>query len=252
MGSTRLPGKVLLDLAGRPVLWHIITRLQRASRLDSICVATTVEREDDCIEEACRMWEIPVYRGSRDDVLLRYYACAKHIGMQRNKKDYIVRITADCPFVEPALVDSMIEHAVQEDYDYVSNIDPPTFPDGLDAEVFRFDVLETAVREARLNSEREHVTPFIRNNRSFITYNHAGLPDLSTIRLTLDTCEDYNLITNIYNNLYHEGEIISLADVLKFLASRPDMLAINARHKRNEGYEKSRCQDRIMQGDPEE
>jgi spore coat polysaccharide biosynthesis protein SpsF len=252
MGSTRLPGKVLMNLAGKPVLWHIITRLQRASRLDSICVATTIENEDDRIEVACRMWEIPVYRGSRDDVLLRYYICAKRIGMQRDNEDYIVRITADCPLVDPAIVDILIEHAVHENYDYVSNIDPPTFPDGLDVEVFRFDILETAVKEARLNSEREHVTPFIRNNKSFLKYNHARTPDLSNIRLTLDTCEDYILITTIYDALYHEGEIISLKDVLKLLDSRSDILAINAHYKRNEGYEKSLCQDRIIQGDSEQ
>jgi spore coat polysaccharide biosynthesis protein SpsF len=249
MGSTRLPGKVLMNLAGKPVLWHIITRLQYASLLDRICVATTRESEDDCIEESCRMWNIPVYRGSREDVLSRYYECAKRIGMQRGKEDYIVRITADCPFVDPAIVDILIEKAVTGHYDYVSNTDPPTFPDGLDVEVFRFEVLETAVKEARTNSEREHVTPFIRNNRSFLKYNHASTLDLSNIRLTLDTCEDYKTITAIYDALYHEGEIIYLKDILKLLDSRSDILAFNAQYKRNEGYEKSLCQDRLIQGD---
>jgi spore coat polysaccharide biosynthesis protein SpsF len=252
MGSTRLPGKVLMNLAGKPVLWHIITRLQYASLLDRICVATTRESEDDCIEESCRMWNIPVYRGSREDVLSRYYECAKRIGMQRGKEDYIVRITADCPFVDPAIVDILIEKAVTGHYDYVSNTDPPTFPDGLDVEVFRFEVLETAVKEARTNSEREHVTPFIRNNRSFLKYNHASTLDLSNIRLTLDTCEDYKTITAIYDALYHEGEIIYLKDILKLLDSRSDILAFNAQYKRNEGYEKSLCQDRIIQGDSEQ
>jgi len=251
MGSTRLPGKVLMNLAGKPVLWHIIARLQHAVRLDRICVATTVEKEDDCIEEACRNWNVPVFRGSRDDVLSRYYECAKHIGMHEGKNDYIVRITADCPFVDPSIVDILIENAVNGHYDYVSNIDPPTFPDGLDVEVFRFDVLKTAFKEARLNSEREHVTPFIRNNKSFSKYNHASTTDLSIIRLTLDTYEDYQMILKIYDALYHEGEIISLKDVLKLLDSRTDILAINAQYKRNEGYKKSLCQDRIIQGDTE-
>ncbi len=249
MGSTRLPGKVLMTLAGKPVLWHIITRLQQAYHLDNICVATTIENEDNCIEEACRLWEIPVYRGSLDDVLLRYYECAKRIGMQEGKKDYIVRITADCPFVDPSIVDNLIEKAVNGHYDYVSNIDPPTFPDGLDVEVFRFDVLETTVKEARLNSEREHVTPFIRDNKFFFKYNHASNLDLSNIRLTLDTSEDYKLISTIYDALYHKGEIIYLNDVLKLLDSRSEILAINAQYKRNEGYEKSLCQDQILRGD---
>jgi spore coat polysaccharide biosynthesis protein SpsF len=241
-----------MNLAGKPVLWHIITRLQRATHLDCICVATTIENEDDRIEEACRMWNIPVCRGSRDDVLSRYYECAKRIGMQRDKEDYIVRITADCPFVDPAVIDILIEKAVHGHYDYVSNIDPPTFPDGLDVEVFRFDAHETAVKETRLNSDREHVTPFIRNNKAFSKYNYARTPDLSHLRLTLDTCEDFKLITTIYDALYHEGEIIPLKDVLKLLDSRSDILAINAQYKRNEGYEKSLSQDRTIQGDSEQ
>jgi spore coat polysaccharide biosynthesis protein SpsF len=252
MGSTRLPGKVLMKLAGKPVLWHVITRLQHASLLDRICVATTRESEDDCIEELCRIWDIMVYRGSRDDVLLRYYECAKCIGMQQGKGDYIVRITADCPLVDPAIVDMLIKKAVSGHYDYVSNTDPPTFPDGLDAEVFGFDALEIAVKKARLKSEREHVTPYIRKNKGFLKYNFTRTPDLSNIRLTLDTCEDYKMITAIYNGLYHKGEIISLEIVLKLLQSRSDILAINAQYKRNEGYEKSLCQDRIIQGDSEQ
>jgi spore coat polysaccharide biosynthesis protein SpsF len=252
MGSTRLPGKVLMNLAGKPVLWHIITRLHRATHLDNICVGTTTENEDDRIEEACRTWNIPIYRGSSDDVLSRYYECANYIGMQRGMEDYIVRITADCPLIDPAIVDLLIENAVHGHYDYVSNTDPPTFPDGLDVEVFRFEVLETAVREAKLNSEREHVTPFIRNNRSFLKYNYASTLDLSNIRLTLDTCEDYKMITAIYAALYHEGEIISLKNVLKLLDSRSDILALNAQYKRNEGYEHSLIQDRITHGGSEQ
>ena len=251
MGSTRLPGKVLMNLAGKPVLWHIITRIQRATHLDIICVATTIENEDDRIEEACRMWNIPVCRGSHDDVLSRYYECVKRIGMQGSKEDYIVRITADCPFVDPEIVDNLIENAIRGNYDYVSNIDPPTFPDGLDVEVIRFDVLEIAVKEARLNSEREHVTPYIRKNKAFLKFNYARIPDLSNIRLTLDTCEDYQMIAMIYDTLYHEGDIISLKDILKLLDSRSDILAINDQYKRNEGYEKSLSQDRIIGGDLE-
>jgi spore coat polysaccharide biosynthesis protein SpsF (cytidylyltransferase family) len=252
MGSTRLPGKVLMNLARKPVLWHIIRRLQRATHLDCICVATTIENEDDRIEEACKTWSMPVYRGSGDDVLSRYYECAKYIGMQGGKKDYIVRITADCPFVDPAIVDILIEKAVHGHYDYVSNIDPPTFPDGLDVEVIRFEVLETAVKEARLNSERENVTPYIRKNKAFLKFNYARIPDLSNIRLTLDTREDYQMIAMIYDALYHDGDIISFKDILKLLDSRSDIPAINAQYKRNEGYEKSLCQDRIIRGDLEE
>lgn len=249
MGSSRLPGKIMMPLVGKPVLWHIITRLQRATHLDHICVATTTSSEDDCIEDMCGLWNIPVFRGSNDDVLLRYYECAKNNGMQETNEDYIIRITADCPLIDPEIVDILIEKAVEGHYDYVSNTDPPTFPDGLDVEVFRFDILKVTAQEARLSSEREHVTPFMRKNKSFLKYNYFGTLDLSNIRLTLDTYEDYNLMTTIYDTLYHKGEIISLKDVLNLLDYKPDIFAINAKYKRNEGFEKSLSQDRNLYGD---
>jgi spore coat polysaccharide biosynthesis protein SpsF (cytidylyltransferase family) len=245
MGSIRLPGKVMMDLAGKPVLWHIVTRLQHATLLNRICVATTREPEDNEIEAACRDWGITVCRGSRDDVLSRYYTCAKQIGMQAGRADCIVRITADCPFVDPAIVDHLVEKMVRGQYDYGSNVDPPSFPDGLDVEIFSFDTLETAALRACLPSDREHVTPFIRKNKAFLKYNYARTPDISGLRLTLDTAEDFRLITLIYDALYSEGEIIPVSDVLGFLHTRPDISAINAGYKRNEGYDKSLSQDRM-------
>lgn len=244
MGSTRLPGKVLMNLAGKPVLWHIVTRLQLAQRLDCISIATTTDEADDRILEICRSGKIPVCRGSRDDVLSRYYTCAKQLGMQAGRADYVVRITADCPFVDPSTVDILIDHALRGRYDYVSNVDPPTFPDGFDVEIFSFDALEKAFREARRDSDREHVTPFIRNTGGFSKFNHVHTPDLSSVRLTLDTPEDYRLISNIYEALYRDGGIISLDDILKFLESRSDIRGINARYTRNEGYAKSLSEDR--------
>ena len=249
MGSTRLPGKVLMNLAGRSVLWHIITRLRQAEYLDQICVATTDDHQDDCIVEACQTMNIQVYRGSTEDVLSRYYDCAKFLGMNPKSHDYIIRITADCPFVDPKIVDTLIGIAVSEKYDYVSNIDPPTFPDGLDVEVFKFDALEYAYMHARRSSEREHVTPHIRNNPLLSKYNYTSPTDLSNIRLTLDTYEDFMLISSIYKRLYQEGKIISLNDVLDVLSTHPELLDINARFQRNEGYLKSLSNDRQLNGD---
>ena len=239
MGSTRLPGKVLMNLAGKPVLWHIITRLQQATLLDWIGVATTINPEDDLIENACISWGIDVCRGSPEDVLLRYFTCAQHLGMGAGRDDYIVRITADCPLVDPAIVDAIVRMSVSGKYDYASNVDPPSFPDGLDVEIFRFEALETAVREASLPSDREHVTPFIRKNIAFLKYNYANTSDLSSFRLTLDTPEDFRLITRIYDALYHEGGIIPVSEVMEFLNSRPDVHSLNAHIRRNEGYDKS-------------
>lgn len=249
MGSTRLPGKVLMNLAEKPVLWHIIRRLQHAGLLDRICVATTTGPEDDQIENACVSWGIDVCRGSCDDVLQRYLTCAKHLGMGPGRNDYIVRVTADCPLVDPAIVDTITKKAINGQYDYASNVDPPSFPDGLDVEIFRFEMLEFAVLEATLPSDREHVTPFIRKNNAFVKYNYANTPDLSNLRLTLDTPEDFRLVSMIYDALYHEGQIIPVSDAMDFLKNRPDIHSLNAHIRRNEGYDKSLLQDQKQSGD---
>jgi len=239
MGSSRLPKKVMMDLAGRPVLLHVIDRLKHVSRVDEIIVATTTDPSDDCVEEQCRIWGVPVFRGPVDDVLARYYSAVQSILLARGPVDAIVRITADCPLLDPSVVDSIVGGMIAGQYDYVSNIDPPTYPDGLDVEVFSKGALEVAFSSATLPSEREHVTPYIRNNPRFKKFNHLHEPDLSKIRLTLDTEKDFLLISRIYQSLYRPGEIFHLDDVLRLLEKEPALLEINAEHERNEGYRKS-------------
>jgi len=246
MGSTRLPGKVMKDLTGMPVLWHVITRVKFASLLDHIVVATTTLSEDDRIEQACRQWGIRCFRGEEEDVLSRYYNAVDSLEQALEiRSDYVVRVTADCPLIDPMIINKLVLCAQEGQYDYVSNTDPPTFPDGLDVEVMTKDALESAYKNARLLSDREHVTPFIRQNSIFRKYNFKNSIDLSHMRWTLDTPEDYTFIKRIYNTLYREKTIISMDQVLQLLRQHPELLSLNDNSQRNEGYVKSLQEDRV-------
>src|SRR5712672_2120629 len=157
MGSSRFPGKVLRDIHGEPMLYRVLSRVQRAIRLDDIVVATTSRTEDDCISELASAWGFQTYRGSEEDVLDRYYRAARLSGAE-----LVVRLTADCPLTAPDLIDQAIEEMLSSHADYVSNSRPrSSYPEGLDVEVIRFKALERAWREAAQSSEREHVTPYI-------------------------------------------------------------------------------------------
>lgn len=162
MGSTRLPKKVMLNILEKPILWHVINRVSKASLIDKLIVATTTNNEDDAIVEFCKNNGILFFRGSENDVLDRYYQCAK----EYNITD-IARITADCPLHDPNVIDMIIKEYMGNDYDYVSNSIEYTFPDGLDVEIFSFDALKIAWENAKLFSEREHVTPYMRKCKEF-------------------------------------------------------------------------------------
>lgn len=162
MGSTRLPKKVMLNILEKPILWHVINRVSKASLIDKLIVATTTNNEDDAIVEFCKNNGILFFRGSENDVLDRYYQCAK----EYNITD-IARITADCPLHDPNVIDMIIKEYMGNDYDYVSNSIEYTFPDGLDVEIFSFDALKIAWENAKLVSEREHVTPYMRKCKEF-------------------------------------------------------------------------------------
>jgi spore coat polysaccharide biosynthesis protein SpsF (cytidylyltransferase family)/RimJ/RimL family protein N-acetyltransferase len=229
MGSTRLPGKVMRNILGKPVLWHVINRVSKAKLIDGLIVATTVKLEDDISAEFCERNDILVFRGSENDVLDRYYQCAK----KYNIKD-IVRITADCPLHDPNVIDVVIREYLREVYDYVSNTIEYTFPDGLDVEVFSFDVLENAWKNAKLPSEREHVTPFIRKNEEFKKKNVSSSKKYPPYRLTLDYPEDYQFIKRIYEGI--GKEMFNIDDIIKFLEKNPELLKLNQPIEMNEGY----------------
>lgn len=240
MSSTRLPGKVMLDICGQPVLAHVINRLKAARHIDTIVVATTIDRSDDVIGSWCRSNSVQFYRGSLEDVLDRYYKAAKEFNART-----IVRITSDCPLIDPTLVDAAIEKFSTGNFDHVS-IDP-TYPDGLDAEVFSFAALARAHKEATLSSEREHVTPYIwKNAQTFRLGRVVSEADLSRMRWTVDDEKDFLFVGKIYEALMHDGRVFSTAEILKFIEANPSILEINSATMRNEGYAKSLKEDRVI------
>ena len=160
MGSSRFPGKVLEDISRRPMLWHVVNRVRKARRVDRVVVATTDSVADGPIARFCELEGIACFRGNEQDVLDRFYQAAK-----ANRADVVVRITADCPLIDPAVIDRVLERFERGDCDYVSNVVRYTYPDGLDTEVFSLAALERAWREAGKPSEREHVTPYLRTDR---------------------------------------------------------------------------------------
>jgi len=226
MGSTRLPGKVLKPLAGKPVLWHIIRRLKTVKLIDEIVIATTTSPQDDIIVEKAEEFGASWFRGSESDVLARYHGAAKQA-----KADVVIRITSDCPVTDPNITESMLREFLalgREKVDYLSNFDGG-FPRGLDAEIFWFDALEKIFKIAEKPYEREHVTPYIyQHPEEFRIRKFKSERDNSFHRWTLDTPEDYDLLSRIYDELYDDRKMFYYEDVLKAFERHPDWLAINS------------------------
>jgi len=241
LGSTRLPGKVLLNLEGRTVLEHVIGRVRSSKLVNDVIVATTINKEDLEIVKLCASLGISVYCGSVDDVLDRYYQTARLF-----KTDHIVRITSDCPMIDPKIIDEVVKLHLSEKADYTSNTLKETFPDGQDTEIFTFNALKEAWNNANLASEREHVTPYIRKNPSFKHVNLEYNEDLSQKRWTLDNPEDYEFIKIIYENLYTKNPFFGMKEILKFTNENPEIEKINNSINRNEGYLKSLKEEKIL------
>ena len=235
MGSTRLPGKSLEDIAGQTLIAHVIDRTLACKTVGRVLIATTRGPEDDPLEEAARAKEVGIFRGSADDVLDRFYQAATEEGC-----DIIVRITADDPFKDPGIVDEITQRLLQDNtLDYASNTIEPTYPEGLDVEVFRYTALARAWRDAKLPSEREHVTPYIwKNTHIFRVLSITTKPDLSHLRWTLDYREDLDFTRAIYARLY-KGSIFTTAELLALLEREPELKELNKHFVRNAGYIKS-------------
>lgn len=246
MGSSRLPGKVLKLVCNKTLLELELERVQRAHLLDEVIVATTCNKEDDGIASLCDSKGIKSYRGSENDVLDRYYQAAKYYKAGNN--DSIVRITADCPLIDPEVIDQLVELFIETGVDYASNVTPPTFPDGLDVEIFSFNALEKAWNEGKLKSEREHVTPYIKKHSELFTKanlkNSRG--NLSNLRWTVDEPEDLELIKAIYESLYPENKQFTTDDILSFIEKNIDLSRVNHRFSRDEGYYKSLKEDELI------
>ena len=237
MGSSRLPGKVLMKSGnGMPLLYHVINQLRHCSKVKNLVIATTTNQEDDEIEKFADNNSVNVFRGSEKDVLDRYFQCAKKYSFST-----IVRITSDCPLIDPQIVDKVIERFFSGNYDYATNTLIRTFPIGTDAEVFSFSALETAWKNAQLPSEREHVTPHLRNKGNFKTINVENDPNISNLRLTVDRIEDFELINEILNNLSINP--IHLENILELFSRKPELIEINKHINNNEGLDRSLKED---------
>jgi spore coat polysaccharide biosynthesis protein SpsF len=239
VSSSRLPGKVLRPLLGKAMILRQIERLQRARLLGELMVVTSTEQSDDPLAELCRLNGIAFFRGSLNDVLDRFYQAAV-----TKKPDHIVRLTADCPLADPEVIDAVIQFHLDGGYDYSSNVLEPRFPDGLDIEVFRYRCLQEAWTEARLPSQREHVTPFINQQpERYKLGSYRNPQDWSHYRWTVDEPADFDMVERVYQTLLPDKPSFGTADVLQLLQQQPDIAAINRGGKRNAGYEKSLAAD---------
>ena len=233
--SARFPNKILKDLNAKCILWHVI---ERCKIMDlPIIVSTTTRSIDDPIIKIVEECKVNFFRGSTNDVLDRFYQTANFFSL-----DFIIRITGDCPLIDPNESAKVIDSIKTGKYDYVS-LDDTTYPDGLDTEGFSFKSLEKSWNNAKLISEREHVTPYIKNpknkfNKCIIKFHK----NYSYYRLTVDYEDDFQLIKKIYSELY-QGKIFYLDEIIQLLNKKPELLLLNSSHIRNDGYLKSLKED---------
>ncbi len=243
--SHRLPAKVLKPILGQPMLMRQIERIRRAKEINKLVVATSVEASDDHLAGMCAQNDIECFRGSLDDVLDRFYVAAKHY-----HPEYVVRLTGDCPLTDPEVIDQVLRYFFEGGFDYATNGLQPTYPDGLDVEVMRFESLQVAWKEAKLPSERQHVTPFIHGNPERFRIGHyRGASDHSFLRWTVDEPLDFELVTQIYETLYPENPNFGSQDILDLLEKNPALKTWNTQIRRNEGYAKSLKEDGERQMD---
>lgn len=232
LGSSRFPGKTLETIAGKPILEFLICRLRNCTELDEIVLATTDSPIDDPLVNWARCQNISCFRGSETDVLDRYFKTA-----EKFKAQVVVRITADDPLKDPEVIDYAIRVFKQsEHFDYVSNTINPTFPEGIDIEVFSFSALGKAAKEATLQSEREHVTPYIwKNEKMFSCFNFVAPENDSDIRLTVDYPIDLQVM-NLLNEVIEDFQNSAYKDVVRVLRARSDLRSLQQGIHRNEGY----------------
>ena len=232
-GSTRFPNKIFSNICGQPLIWHVINRLKFAKSVDEILLATTTNKLDDRLYEWAVNNQVKVFRGSEDNVLNRYYEASRFIGA-----DVIIRITADDPFKEPALIDCAVEKIVEEELDFVCNNNPPSYPEGLDVEVFTKKSIEIAEQNSVNEFEREHVTQyFYRNSSDFKICNISNNINLSHLRWTIDTDVDFSMVEMVYKYLSkNESEIFHMEDILNLFKTHPEIPNINMDVKRSEMY----------------
>ncbi|MCK4911650.1 MAG: glycosyltransferase family protein [Thermodesulfovibrionales bacterium] len=229
MTSTRLPGKVLKPMMGRPMLELMVERLRHCPSIDEIVIATTTGRTDDPVEELASSLGIGCYRGSEEDVLLRVVEAAEHYGA-----DLIVELTGDCPLIDPDIVEQVIGVYLRGGYDYVSNVLKLTYPDGMDTQVFSTEILREVEQKTSDPADREHVSLYIYEMPGrYRTLNiESGLArKYWDLRLTVDTIEDFKLVEEIFLKLYPDNPSFGLGDIIALLDEDPSLLEINSQIK---------------------
>jgi spore coat polysaccharide biosynthesis protein SpsF len=250
-GSTRLPGKILMEINHKPILYYVINQVQNSKKIDNLVIATPKKTQDDQIAKLVDSYGVEVFRGSENDVLDRYYQCAKNYNA-----DIIVRVTSDCPLIDPNLIDRCIMEFEKNEYDYISNTNKLEddswiyhlngFPLGFGVEVFSFDALEKAWKNAKKPSEREHVTQYIPNNpKMFKIGVIENSDDFSDIHLSIDHKLDFNLIKIVIEH-FPDHEIFNLEKIISFFEENPHLKQINSHISFNEGYLKSLKEDKMF------
>lgn len=232
MGSSRLPGKILKDMSGKPALYRMLERVKQSKYIDEVVIATSVEPWDDPLVEICESWGVKTFRGSNSDVLSRYWGAA-----QMYPAELYVRLTSDCPVIDPAVIDEIIEFFLNNNYRYASGSEK--LPNGIGAEVFTAELLQEAAEKSTEGYEHEHVTPYMYWKQPSVGYCPLE-KDLSMYRITLDTQEDYEVLSKIYDALYTPGNKFTMAEIIDYLDNNPDVFAINSTiHQKGvkEGYE---------------
>jgi spore coat polysaccharide biosynthesis protein SpsF (cytidylyltransferase family) len=230
-GSNRLPRKVLTKIEKLPMIVHVLKRVKKIDIVDQIVLITTRKKEDEILVKLAKENDIMGFTGDENDVLSRHYQCAVECDA-----DPIIRITGDCPLIDPMLVREMLVFYLNHDYDYVSNTLIPTYPDGLDVEIFSFKTLRKLNKIAKKKSDREHVTSYIKNNTfKSQVFNYKNALDLSHMRWTVDERNDLRFVRKIFSEM-RPKKIFSTKDVLQLISKNPKILQINQGIKRNEGY----------------
>ncbi len=239
--STRLPGKVLKKVRAKTLLEIQVSRLNKSHYIDKLVIATSEDILDDAIANMCFDNNIECFRGSLDDVLDRYYQCAKQYN-----PTHVVRVTGDCPIIDTEVVDQVIKSHLDSQADYTSNALKPTFPDGLDIEIMQYNVLCEIWRKSTLFSEKEHVTQYIYNNKNCFKLNsYTNKTDYSGLRWTVDNPEDFKVVSYIIEELYFENPDFSWKEVLRLYDSEKhkNILSENMDFKRNSGMQSSILKD---------
>lgn len=243
MGSTRLPGKILKPILGEPMLARMLERVKRAKKLDTVVVATTDKPEDDATAALVKKCGVQVFRGSEKDVLDRFYRAAKEAGA-----DTVLRLTGDCPLMDPAVIDRVVAHFQEAKGSISYSSTPNNYPEGLDTEIFTFAALEEAAREAKLPSEREHVTPYIKNHpECFVSDSwREGEGDHGVMHWSVDTQADFDFVTKVFEQLHPINPSFNKDDVLSLLVQHPEFLEINRGGTGYEGLAKSLEEDKNL------